>query len=285
MGALQVSTIVVTHNSELHLKNCLQHLVAAVENLNHELIVIDNASECSPIANVRSVFPDATIIESEGNRGFAAAANDGAEKAKGKNLLFLNPDVMVDRNAVSNMVDFLDNQPRVGAVGGRMRWPDGFFQPTCRKLPTIYNLLFSRGSVLARLVPRNEIYTLGDYDSPTQVPATAATMLMIRRDLFSRMGGFDERFFMYMEDTDLCARLGRRNYANVFLPSAGGVHHWATGSAEGRVRRLWYHHNSMWQYFRKHLPNLFSFLIVPVFLSVNFALALVFGSRTRGGRK
>lgn len=283
MGALQVSVIIVTHNSESHLGESLEHLHRAIQGISCELIIIDNASVRSPAANVHDTFPEAEVMGCDRNCGFAAAANIGARKAGGKHLLFLNPDVLIDPGAVSNMDRFLNGQPRVGALGGRLRWPDGSFQPTCRKLPTIYNLLFSRGSVLSRLVPRNEVYTLGDYDSPIQVPATAATMLMIRRDLFHRMEGFDERFFMYMEDTDLCARLGRRNYVNIFLPSAGGVHHWAHGSTAGRVRRLWYHHNSLWRYFRKHLPNLFSFLILPVFLSLNFGLAVVFGARRRGG--
>ncbi len=285
MSALQVSVIIVTHNSELHLRDSLEHLRDALQGIDHELIIVDNASIQDPGIAVRSVFPEAELIAFERNLGFAAAANVGARKAGGKHLLFLNPDVLIDAGSVSYMDSFLAAQPRVGAVGGRLRWPDGAFQPTCRKLPTIYNILFSRGSVLARLAPENEIYTLGDYDSPTQVPASAATMLMIRRDLFHRMNGFDERFFMYMEDTDLCARLGRRNYVNVFLPLAGGVHHWGRGSTAGRVIRLWRHHNSLWLYFRKHLPNLFSFLILPVFLSLNFALAVVFGKRRSGGRR
>lgn len=283
MSAVQVSVIIVTHNSKMFLEDCLQHLARASRSLDVELIVVDNGSVEDPSDLVRRSFSEAVIIRHRENLGFAVAANSGALKAQGKHLLFLNPDVMIDQTAIANMDSFLSNQPRVGGVGGRLRWPDGSFQPTCRKLPTIYNLLFSRGSVLSRLVPANRIYTLGDYETPMQVPAAAATMLMIRRDLFERMGGFDKRFFMYMEDTDLCVRLSRRNYVNIFLPAAGGVHHWARGSTAGRVRRLWYHHNSLWLYFRKHLPNLFSFLILPVFLSLNFGLSIVFGSRGKGG--
>jgi hypothetical protein len=284
VSALQLSVIIVTHNSEDHLADCLRHLSKATAGLDLELIVVDNASDRSPRPVIESYFEQAVVLHNDRNLGFAAAANRGAEKAHGKHLLFLNPDVSVDPGAIANMDGFLAGQPRLGAIGGRLRWPDGTFQPTCRKLPTIYNVLFSRGSVLSRLVPSGEIYTLGDYDTPTQVPALAATLLMIRRELFVRLGGFDTRFFMYLEDTDLCARLQRRNYVNVFLPAAGGVHYWAEGSRAGRVKRLWHHHNSMWCYFRKHLPNLFSFAIVPVFLSLNFLLAVVSGKGSGGKR-
>ena len=278
-----VSVIIVTHNSERHLGACLQALKTALESLPHELIVFDNLSLDDPTSTIHSFFQDAMVIQSETNLGFAGACNRAAAKAEGEFLLFLNPDVIVDSTAVLSLRRVLESRRRLGAVGGRLRYPDGRFQATCRKFPTISNLIFSRGSALGWLLGGTQVYTLGDFEDPVQVPSTAATMMMIRRTIFNRVGGFDERFFMYLEDTDLCYRLQRRKYDNVFVPMAGGVHHWAEGSRESKLRRAWMHHISMWKYFRKHLPNGFSIVILPIFLAVNLLMVVTIGLIRRGG--
>jgi len=104
-------------------------------------------------------------------------------------------------------------------------------------------------------------------------------MVMIRRALFAEAGGFDKRFFMFMEDTDLSLRLCQLGYRNLFVPSAGGVHHWGKGSQAGRTRRVYYHHVSLWKYFLKHFPNGFSVVLLPLLLLVNFILVIMLPAR------
>ncbi len=280
-----VSVIVVTCNSLPSLDGCLAGLLRAVAAIDHELLVVDNNSTEDPSPLVRSHFPDARVQVLKKNVGFATACNRGARAAKGMFLLFLNPDVVLDSGAVSSLLAALKSYHKPGAVAGRMRYPDGGFQPTCRRLPTIGNIVFSRGSVLSRLFGRNTLYTLPDYEETTPVPAVAATVMLIRRSLFMLMKGFDQRFLMYMEDTDLCKRLSTLGYVNLFVPTAGAVHDWGRGSDAGRTRRSWLHHNSMWKYFLKHLPNGFSLLVLPLILTVNFLFTLVIGTLQRSGRK
>ncbi len=196
--------------------------------------------------------------------------------------MFLNPDVVPDGASIVRLDHALRQGQKIGAVGGRLRFPDGAFQATCRRFPTISNLLFSRGSIAGRLIGRSTRYTLPDFDEPTIVPAVAGTMMMVRADLFRRLKGFDPRFFMYMEDTDLCYRLDRRGFSNRFVPGAGGVHNWAEGSDVGRIRRACWHHSSLWKYFLKHVPTLFSFLVLPALLLVHLALVVLFGRRLGG---
>jgi hypothetical protein len=147
-------------------------------------------------------------------------------------------------------------------------------------------LIFSRGSALSGLLSspdsRRERYTLPDFRETTEVPAVAATMTMVRRARFIEAGGFDKRFFMFMEDTDLSLRLHQLGHRNLFAPSAGGVHNWGKGSRAGRVRRAYYHHVSLWKYFLKHFPNGFSVMLLPVLLLANFLLVIAFS--TRGAR-
>jgi len=282
--APQVSTVIVTHDSAEHLGACLAALREATRGPACELVLVDNASRDRTIEIAHELFPTATVTMNRENAGFAAACNQGASRARGALLLFLNPDVMVDRGAVGALVEVFARRADVGLAAGRVRNPDGSFQATCREFPTVRNLLFSRGSMFRWLLGQDEgarwRYTLPDFADETAVPAVAATIVMARKELFERLGGFDRRFFMYMEDTDLSLRAHAAGFVNLFVPQAGGVHHWGQGSRAGRITRLRRHHVSVWRYFLKHFPNGFSVFVLPLLLAVNLAVAILFA----GGR-
>jgi GT2 family glycosyltransferase len=252
------------------------------------LIIVDNASTDASLEEVERLTPSAHVVRNDRNVGFAAACNQGAEVARGEYLLFLNPDVVLDTGSVSILVAETQAHPKAGLISGRLRNPDGSFQATCRRFPTIGNMVFSRGSVLSRLLGRAESesgrYTLEDFAQTTEVPAVAATFVLIRRNLFDEIGRFDTRFFMYMEDTDLSFRLHLHDRVNLFVPSAGGTHRWGEGSGEGRIRRLWWHHHSVWKYFLKHIPNGFSVVVLPILLASNLIVQILFGARSRRER-
>jgi len=274
-AANRVSIIIVTHNSMPALRDCLASLEAGCAGVEWHLIVVDNLSRDKSVACVKERVPDATIVENGRNEGFAAGCNIGARRAGGDFLLFLNPDVQLDPHAVKHLIDTAAANIRVGVMGGRLRNPDDSFQPTCRKFPTVTNLLFSHGSFLGKLFRSSSRYTMPDFDAVTVVPAIGGALLMIRRGLFERLEGFDRRFFMFMEDTDLCRRAMLAGYKNLFVPTAGGTHLWGKGSQAGQVRRAILHHSSMWKYFLKHLPNGFSLVVLPALLVANLAVTIV----------
>lgn len=274
-----VSVILITHNSLPVLDTCLRHLRNALDAYSHELIVVDNNSRTDPSEAVKAFFPQATVLRNRSNYGFAAACNQAAREATGAYLLFVNPDVAIDSDAVGPLLE-VAGKTGSGLVGGRLRFPDNRFQATCRHFPKATNLIFSRGSLITRLfgdelVEEDYRYTLPDYKTVTEVPAVAGTLLMIRRELFERLKGFDPRFFMYMEDTDLSLRAHQLARVNYFVPNAGGVHRWGTGSTSGRAIRAWWHHWSLWQYFLKHEPNGFSLVLLPMLLGLHFILSLI----------
>jgi len=258
-----------------YLRDCLESLRRSLESIPHELIVVDNASSDDSPTVARDIFPESEIILNRSNAGFAAGCNIGAKRAHGKYLLFLNPDVKVDLDGVAELRKTFSQKSKVGAATGRMRFSDGRFQPTCREFPTINNLIFSRGFFLSRWLGSQGSYTLPDSNEVVEVPAAAATMMMVENNLFKSIGGFDNRFFVYLEDTDLCLRLNRSGFKNYFVPGAGGVHLWCRGSNSGRIRRSWYHHWSMWQYFLKHFPNGFALMVMPLLMLINFSLTVV----------
>lgn len=271
----RVSIVIVTFNSLPVLDRCLVSLKASLNGNSHEIINVDNRSSDESASMVRKHFPQAKIFVNSENLGFATACNQGAKNATGEYLLFLNPDVMVDSNGIERLVETFKSWKDAGIASGRMRFPNGSFQATCRNFPRFGNMLFSRGSVFSKLISHDSVYTLPDYDVITPVPAAAGTMMMVKNDLFSTVGGFDKRFFMFMEDVDLCLRLGLRGHANYFVPSAGAVHLWGSGSKAGKLKRNWYHHRAVWQYFRKHYPNAFSLFVLPFVLALNFLLVTI----------
>ncbi len=277
-GEINISIIIVTFNSLPALTDCLAHLQEAVRRINRELIIVDNNSTDNSPSVAKNFWPDVRLIINRKNLGFASACNQGAKEAQGEYLLFVNPDVFVDSNCIEEFLRFIYDKEKVGTIGGRLRWPDSIFQPTSRNLPTISNILLSRGSVLGRFFRSSGRYTLPDSAVPAEVPAVAGTLLIIRKSMFEKVGRFDSNFFMYMEDTDLCKRLNMLGLSNYFLPSAGAVHEWGKGSSAGSIHRKWYHHRSVYRYFRKHRKGLATLTILPVMLAINFVFTSLLDS-------
>lgn len=271
----QISIIIVTHNSLPLLTSCFKSLTESNVD-GSEIIVVDNNSDDESVAVARDISPDVKTIENSTNLGFASACNQGAAAARNGLLLFVNPDLVLDVDAIGKLSEFMRENSRAGAVTGRLRFPNGSFQPNCREFPNRSNILLSRGGMLARLIGQSRKYTLGDFETVTPVPALAGAFLMIRRELFLSVNGFDERFFMYMEDTDLCLRLNERGYSNYFVPLAGAIHHWGWGSRAGRLRRNCWHHQSVYIYFRKHVGGVYTILILPLILLGNLLLVTLF---------
>jgi N-acetylglucosaminyl-diphospho-decaprenol L-rhamnosyltransferase len=273
-----VSVIIVTFNSASTISVCLRRLKETTIGIPLQVIIVDNGSTDKTLELITPEIENPLILKNEKNIGFAAACNQGAKVSTGDYLCFLNPDTELDSDAIMKLLTVAKSTHYPGLISGRLRYPDGRFQANCRKFPTVTNLFFSRGSLLGRLFihrikPESSVYTMPDYEMVTEIPAVAATFVLIKRDLFMRVHGFDPRFFMYMEDTDLSLRLHQRGCKNLFVPIAGAIHGFGRGSSAGS--RSWCHHQSVWKYFLKHCPNGFSLILLPVLLSVNFLLSAI----------
>jgi GT2 family glycosyltransferase len=272
---ITVSAVVVTFNSRRRIVACLEALKGEIESVSGEILLSDNRSSDETVTVVSEKFPDIRIFEAPRNIGFAAAANAASLAAEGKFLLFANPDMIIDKGALAILLESYGIHSDTGAVAARMRNPDGSFQATCRQLPTYRNILFSRRSSIGSGLWKGrakDIYTLGDFADISEVPAAAATCLLIEKQFFHSLGGFDRRFFMFMEDTDLCLRIRNAGKRVYFVPQAGGVHYWGSGADSSSLKRDWLHHVSAYKYFLKHYPNGFSVFVVPLALLVNFSL-------------
>lgn len=250
----EISLVVVTYNSASVLPPLLNGLSAAGSPRFRELVFVDNASRDQTPERIRAQLPQAQVIVNEKNRGFAAAVNQGVSRASAEVILLANPDVQWDEGVVPGLIQFLKSHVTAAAVCPRLIYPDGRPQPSIRRFPTHSNIWFSRGSplrILGSLLSSRHGYTLPDPQICARLEAVAATFMVFRREAFWDIGGMDERFFLYVEDTDLCKRWHDAGYEVWMNPDFVVTHDWQGGSgAHALLRKR--HRAAMRQYFETH---------------------------------
>jgi GT2 family glycosyltransferase len=230
-----VSILVVTYRCRDAARGCLASLRETVA-VPHEVVVLDNASQDGTVEMVREEFPDARLIASEENLGFAVGCNRAAEEARGKYVLLLNPDTVVHEGAVGALLDFARAHPEHGLVGGRTLDPDGSVNPgSCWGAPSLWSL-FCFATLLSSAFKRTRLFdpeSLGAWqrDTVREVDIVTGCLLLAPRTLWQELGGFDARFFMYGEDADLSLRAAQLGYRPAITPDAVVTHEIGVSSA------------------------------------------------------
>jgi N-acetylglucosaminyl-diphospho-decaprenol L-rhamnosyltransferase len=218
-----------------------------------EVLVVDNASGDGIRPLLAERAPGARLVPLEENRGYGAACNRGAAATERPYLLFLNSDAYVRPGAVESLVAALDADPGAAAAGPRLLDPDGTLQRSIRRLPTPWRI-FCESSGLAffsggRGALAGHTATRQDHGRPAAVEALMGAALLVRRFAFEEVGGFDESFFLYAEETDLMARWRRRGWRVLYEPRAEVVHE---GGRSGGDRLFGQLHASLVRYTEKH---------------------------------
>jgi hypothetical protein len=224
-----LSIVIVNWRSREFLAKCLATVFAAPGALSVEVLVIDNASYDGSDAMVRDRFPAVRFIQSPENLGFARANNRAAAQARGRNLLFLNPDTELVGSALERLVRFIDAHADAGAVGCRLLNSDGSLQTSCvQAYPTLANQLLDM-ELLRRLFPRSRLWgirALSDaHAGPAAVEGVSGACLLVSSQAFHQAGRFTEDYFMYAEDLDLCFKLQLSDRRNWYLGDVCVVHH------------------------------------------------------------
>jgi N-acetylglucosaminyl-diphospho-decaprenol L-rhamnosyltransferase len=263
---MDLSVIIVNWNSTDYLRQCLLSIYQETAKVAFEVVVIDNCSKdesCRELIEER--FPQVVFQRSDRNIGFAKACNLGAALSSGRMLLFLNPDTEVHDNVFARMVDVADSTKGVGAVGVRLLNSDGSLQITSiQAYPTIWNQLLD-SEFLRRKWPDSKLWGIAALFSnsmkPVQVDAISGACLMVTREAWQDVKGFDERYFMYVEDLDLCQRIAQSGYALVYLNYCEVTHHGGKSSAvQGRYFANLRQQQALLQYFRVTRGSLYSAL-------------------------
>jgi hypothetical protein len=224
--APQVSIIIVNWNSSDYVKKCLQSIYRLTEGLQFEVIVVDSASYDGCGEMLAQEFPGVLFVQSPENVGFAKSNNLGARRAKGRDLLLLNPDTELRENSLRILADRLGSLSKAGAVGCRLANADGSLQTSCvQAFPTVLNQ-FLDSELFRGLFPRWSIWGTAPLHSSEPLPAEAVSgaCIMVKREVFDRVGGFSSHYFMYGEDLDLCFKIRRAGYGVYHVPETTIVH-------------------------------------------------------------
>jgi N-acetylglucosaminyl-diphospho-decaprenol L-rhamnosyltransferase len=251
-----VAVLIVNHNTSAVLGRCLRTLEPGL-GAGLEVVVMDNDSEDGSVDMLRRDFPWARLLESGGNRGFGAGVNLAASQTDRAFLLMLNPDCFIKPESVSLLAGRLYDDANLGFVGPRIELESGSIDHASLRAdpdPLGALLYFSR---VPRLFPRRAAlnrYSLAhlNYGAEQELLAGTAACLMVREEAFRNVGGFDESFFMYGEDLDLCRRLRDAGFGGRYVPAACALHLKGEASRRQSRRMLVEFHRAMWTYYRKY---------------------------------
>ncbi len=272
-----LAVAVVNYNAGDAIIDCLHALSAESPS---EILVVDNASTDGSADRIALEHADIRLIRNRRNIGFGAAANQGVRETKAEFVLLLNPDAVVRPGATSALKAALDEHPRAGAVGALVLNPDGSVQPTKRAFPSLWqSALHGLLGIVWSSNPGTRAYTLAgaSFDTAQTVDWVAGTAVAFRREAFVEVGGFDERFFLFVSDVDLCLRLWDAGWEVWFEPRASVEHAWGTSWTQRPLRFLWNHQWSLFRYATKHRRGawVLAYPFIGAGLSLRFVLLAI----------
>ncbi|MBU1126069.1 MAG: glycosyltransferase family 2 protein [Patescibacteria group bacterium] len=262
MSEIDVSILIVHTYEKKLLRQTLRSIRRAAPKISYEVVIIDNNPAAGMEELLNREFSDAVYIKNEKNIGFGGAMNVGIRGSRGRYVLIFNPDIVVHPGSLETMVEYMDLYPDVGIVGPQLLNPDGSLQYSCYALPTLMQPVYRRTPLGKTESGKRSIaeYLMMnvDHSEEMNVDSLIGAALFTRRSTLEEVGLFDERFFMYYEDNDLCRRFWKNGHMVVYLPKAKMTHYHRRASADGGLfkqltnRFTWIHMNSFVKYIKKY---------------------------------
>lgn len=225
---IDVSIIIVNYNSTQLLKDCLDSIEKFTTGINFEIIVIDNNSMTGDFDELLKYHDKITLIKNDVNRGFGAANNQGVEVARGKNILLLNNDTLLIENSIKKVFDFAESLEGENIIGCKLLNEDKSTQKSVYDFPIFLNV-FTSNFFLYLLFPKSKYFNKYHLMNKgisriTEVDVVTGAFIFMSRKSYEALGGFDERFFFYMDDTDLCYRHKQNNGKVIYFPETSIIH-------------------------------------------------------------
>ena len=266
---MKLNIVIVSYNVRNYLEQCLQSVKQALEGIEGEVFVIDNRSDDDSVETVRTNYPWVRLIVNQENMGFSRANNIAIREASGEYVLLLNPDTIVEKDTLREVLGFMEEHPKAGGAGVMMHNADGSLAPESRRaLPTpwvscLKMLGFSKQYYMSHL----------PWDKPGRIEVISGAFCFLRRKALDEVGLLDEDFFMYGEDIDLSFRLLKGGWENWYLPYP--ITHFkgkSTQKSDYRYVHIFY--KAMLIFFRKHYSHLSVFYALPVKMAIYFRAAI-----------
>lgn len=262
-SAVDISIVIVNYKVKEYIANLLNSIHRAKGAFRLQIIVIDNNSGDDSIAFLKQRFPEVHYIENEENVGFGKANNQGFKIAEGTYTLIINPDTLVSEDTFSTLVNHMEHNPDCGACGCKILNPDGSYAPESKRcVPSLSSSLYKVLGLTA-LFPKHRWF--GEYymgwlpeDEINPVPVLSGSFMLWRTDVLKTLGGFDERFFMYGEDIDLCYRIQQTNYRIDYVPTTSIIHYKGESTRKGDLKYVRIFNRALYQFFEKHYSSNYS---------------------------
>ncbi len=249
--SVKISGCIVTHNSLPGIEQTIDSLLNSDCADNFELFIVDNLSTDGTPDYLREKYPSLEIIEPKTNNGFSAGHNVVLPLIDSEYHAIINPDVLIDPDVLSKMVEYMDAHPDIGLLSPRICFPDGRMQILGKRDPELKYLVASRLRNDSEPSATLRKYAMLDEDMsvPVDIENASGCFMLVRTELFRELGGFDEGYFMYFEDCDLSRRI-RQKARVVYFPDATVYHVWGRESKKN-VKLMLIQIKSMFRYFRK----------------------------------
>jgi GT2 family glycosyltransferase len=257
---LKVSIVIVNWKTPDLLARCLDSIATDKNHQDFEIFVVDNNSGDQSVPMLKERYGYVHLIENTDNLGFSKGCNQAIPLAKGDYILLLNPDAVVVESAISTMAEFLDENPKTGAVGPKVLNPDGSLQLACRRAFPSVSASFFRLTYLSLLFPKHPAIakynlTSADPDKLLEVDALSGSAMMVRRQAVDKIGLLDEDIFMFGEDIDWCWRIKEAGWNVMYIPTAVVYHIHGAASRKRPVGTTINLHKGMEVFYRKHLAK------------------------------
>lgn len=259
---MKLSCIIVNWNLKYLPRLCVEALKRSKCKFPYEIVVVDNDSHDESLEYLKDMAKkeEIVLVQTGANLGYGCGNNIGVRHAKGTYVLILNPDVSVEEDTLQKMVDYMDAHPDIGILGPQLYFFNGKIQDSCRRFMRPLDILIKRTPlrVLPYFKQRLKKYLMEDYDhkSIQDVDLVTGACFLMKKSFFDSVGGFDERYFLFMEDADLCRKVWNAQHRVVYYPPAQALHYHkrlSGGSIFGLLtkRVFWIHVSSALKYFWK----------------------------------
>lgn len=276
---MDLSIIIVNWQTRDYLKNCLKSIFDNLREIDYEIFVVDNNSKDGSVEMVKNQFPQVNLIVNSKNEGFAQANNLALEKAHGRFILLLNPDTLVIDNSFKKALDFLEKNPQVGILGGKILNPDFSLQPSVRAFPDFLSQtlillklhhLFPNFFVFKKYFCQNF-----NYKEKQEVDQVMGAFFFVRREVLEQIGFFDENFHIWFEEVDFCFRAKKAGWKVVYFPETQIVHFGGRSFAQvlpWTKQKIF--NQSLIYFFKKHHSKTEWFFLRFLFHPLSLVLAL-----------
>jgi hypothetical protein len=266
--SIDISIVIVNWNTKELLLKCIESIKKEKSIYQKEIIVVDNDSSDNSPQVIIDHHPDVHLIRNKANLGFAKANNIGITVSKGSYLCLINSDVEVLDDCLYKLYEFIDSNPQIGIVGPKIFYPDMRDHDSCRNYPTLWNN-FCEAIALNKIFSYSKTFS-GEHmeyfhhDKTLKTDSLVGCFLMIRRAALNQIGLFDEQFFIFAEELDLCHRIKKSGWDVVFFPEAAIIHHHGASTSKDPLRFSIEQIISKIKYWKKHHGR----LVVMTFLLI-----------------